>query len=389
MDLSYTEEQKLLRSSAMDLLEKELPRKRVREIDESTDGFPRDLWQKMAGLGWAGLTIPEEYDGSGRSFTDAAVLHEALGYYAYNGPLLDSGVLSAQVILEAGSAAQKKKYLPAIASGNQVFTFAFTEPDYGWGPNSVKLQATKKGNNYVLNGTKLFIPWANIADQIIVAARTGGSGENGITLFVVEKGAKGVSTRLLQGWLGNKLNEVTFKDVEVPAANVLGKEGAAWPAIENAQDRATAVLNAYMAGGAKKVYEMARDYSTQRIAFGVPIGTFQWVQTHVINSLDGADSAWLVAYEALWRLEEGQSKESVQEGISSAKAVCSESFSRACDSSHDVHAGIGIDLDFGLVYYTVRARTYQQYLGDAIYHKRRIAKLLKFQGEPAAAGAKK
>ena len=131
----------------------------------------------------------------------------------------------------------------------------------------------------------------------------------------------------------------------------------------------------YMSGGARKVYEMARDYSTERIAFGVPIGTFQWVQTHVIDSLTESDSIQWTMYEALWQLDNNRDDAAL--AISSAKAIASTGFAKACDGSHDVHAGIGVDLDFGLTHYTVRSRTYQQYLGDATYHKKRVAEKLK------------
>ncbi len=186
--------------------------------------------------------------------------------------------------------------------------------------------------------------------------------------------ARGVSTRLLSGWIAEKQCEITFDNVEVTASGILGPIDGAWPAIERAMDKATIVLCAYMAGGARKVFEMAREYSQNRIAFGVPIGTFQWVQTHVIDALTEADSIQWTTYEALSTLDNGL--ENIALGISGAKAVASTGFSKACDGSHDVHAGIGIDLDFGLTNYTKRARTLQHYLGDAVYHKRRMAKLM-------------
>ncbi|MSQ41158.1 MAG: acyl-CoA dehydrogenase [Dehalococcoidia bacterium] len=376
MDLALTETQVMLQNSAKEFLSAELPKHRVREIDDSETGFDRELWRKMCDLGWASIVIPEQYGGLGSGFTDMAVIFEQLGYNAYGGPLLDSAVLSAQLIAEAGSEAQKKAFLPAIAEGQQIFTVALTEPEYGWGADRVKMKATRQGDHWVLNGTKLFIPWAHIADRIIVIARTseGRTPEDGITAFVVDRTSPGVSTRLHYGWIGDKLNEVNFSNVRVPAENVLGAVGHAWAPVEHARDRATAVLSVYMAGGAQKAYEMCRDYSTTRIAFGVPIGTFQRVQDFVIVALTEADASKWTAYEALWRLDSGQKDTAV--GISMAKAVASDGFSKACDASHHVHAGIGVDLDFGLTNYTVRARTFQQYLGDSIFHKARMAKLM-------------
>ena len=143
-------------------------------------------------------------------------------------------------------------------------------------------------------------------------------------------------------------------------------------------DRATAVLCAFMAGGAQAVYDMTREYSQTRIAFGVPIGTFQRVQDHVIDALTDADSAKWTAFEALWQLDEDM--DDAQVGVSTAKAVVSLGFPRACDAAHHVHAGIGADLEYGLTQYTKRARTLQHYLGDHVYHKARMAKLMKLSG---------
>ncbi len=376
MDLALTETQVMLQNSAKEFLAAEMPKPRVRELDDSESGFAPDLWRKICDMGWAGMVIPEQYGGTGNSFTDLAVIFEQLGWSAAGGPLLDSGVFSAQLILEAGSEDQKKSFLPAIAEGQQIFTVAFTEPEYGWGPDRIKMRAQRRDANWVLNGTKLFIPWAHIADRILVVARTadGRTPEDGLTVFVVDRTARGVSTRLHSGWLGDKVNEVTFNNVTVPAANVLGSVGNAWPAIDKARDKATSILSIYMAGGAQRAYEMCRDYSQTRIAFGVPIGTFQRVQDFVIISLTEADASKWTAYEALWRLDTG--REDAALGVSMAKAVASDGFSKACDASHSVHAGIGVDMDFGLVNYTVRARTFQQYLGDSVFHKARMAKLM-------------
>lgn len=376
MDLSLNETQEMLRNLATDFMEKELPKERVLEIDDSSDGFAPDLWRQMCDLGWAGMVIPEEYGGTGLPFTDLAVVYEVLGAFACSSPHLDSAVLSAHAILEAGDESQKKAFLPAIAEGQQIFAFAFTEPEYGWGPSDIHMRASRRNGNYMLNGTKLFIPWAHVADQLLVVARTSddSSPEQGVSIFVLDRNVQGISVRLQSGWIGDKVCEVNFVNVEVPPSGVLGPVDGAWPAIERAMDRATAVLCAYMAGGAQKVYEMCRDYSQARIAFGVPIGTFQWVQSHVIEAVTQAEATKWTAYEALWRLDNGH--EDAPLGVSSAKAVASEGFFRACDASHDVHAGIGVDLDYSLTHYTKRSRTFQHYLGDAIHHKKRIARLM-------------
>ena len=240
----------------------------------------------------------------------------------------------------------------------------------------MQLPATRRNGNFVLNGSKLFIPDANVADRLVVAARTspGESAGDGVSLIVVDKDAPGVSVRVQTGWIGPKVCEVNFDNVEAPEANVLGPVGGAWPAIDKAMERATAELCAFMAGGTQKVFEMAQEYSQTRIAFGVPIGTFQRVQDHVIDALNEADAAKWAAFDALAQLDDGDPGAGV--AVSMAKAVVSDGFPKACDCSHHVHGGIGTDLEFGLTQYTKRARTLQHYLGDAIFHKARMARLM-------------
>lgn len=376
MDLALNEVQTMLQNTAREFMDAEMPKSRVLEIDDSPTGFAVDLWEKMCDIGWAGMVIPEEYGGSGNSFTDLGVVYEVMGFYACPSPHLSSAVLCSHAILEAGDDAQKQDLLPSIASGRQIFAFALTEPEYGWGPETVQLKATGRDGDFVLDGTKLFIPDANVADRLVVVARTtnGPDPEQGLSLFVVDKTAPGISVRVQTGWIGPKVCEVNFTNVEVPASNVLGPVDGAWPAVEKAVDRATAVLCAYMSGGTQKVFEMSQEYSQNRIAFGVPIGTFQRVQDHVIDALNEADAAKWSTYEALSQLDQGEPGASV--AISMAKAVVSTGFPKACDATHHVHAGIGTDLEFGLTQYTKRARTLQHYLGDAIYHKSRMARLL-------------
>ncbi len=380
MDLTLNEIQTMLQSSAREFMEDQVPKTRVLEIDDSEAGFDPNLWEQMSELGWPSLAIPEEYGGLGQGWVDIGVVSEVMGYYACPSPLLSSAVLSAQAIIAAGSDEQKQSMLPGIAAGQQIFTLAYTEPDYSWSPRSVQLQAVASNGGYVLNGTKLFIPDANVADRILVVARTsnGGSPEEGLSLLAVDRTAPGVSVRVMEGWIGPKACEVNFENVEVDASDVLGEPGEAWGAIEAAMDRATAVLCAFMAGGTQAVYDMTREYSQTRIAFGVPIGTFQRVQDHVIDALTDADSAKWTAFEALWQLDENMADAPV--GVSTAKSVASLGFPRACDAAHHVHAGIGADLEYGLTQYTKRARTLQHYLGDHVYHKARMARLLSMAG---------
>jgi alkylation response protein AidB-like acyl-CoA dehydrogenase len=376
MDLSLTSTQEILKDSARDFLAQECPRGFVKDVDETETGFSPELWQKISEMGWVGMVLPEQYGGGASSFMDLAVLSEEMGAACISTPLHSSVVLGGLAILDAGSDQQKQDVLPSVASGQRILAFAQTEPDYGWGPESVNLAATKKNGNFVLNGTKLFVPDVQVADQIVVVTRTssGGPPEQGITLFLVDKNTLGVSTRIVSGWTGDKLNEVVFENAEVPASAVIGQVDGGWPTVQRVLDRAGIIMCAYIVGGLQRILEISVEYSKNRIAFGVPIGTFQRVQDHIIVIVNDLESARWTTNEALWKLDDGRPDAGLS--IAIAQVVASEGYPRSAEAAHHVHAGIGIDKEYGLYLYTKKARTLTSYLGDAVYHRQRVAQFL-------------
>ena len=375
MDLSLTHEQTQIKGTAEEFLERELPKARVRELFESETGFAPDIWESMAGHGWTSIVIPPEYGGQGESFTTLGVLYEEPGAALCPSPHLSSAVLCASAILEAGSNQQKENLLPSIASGDRIVAMAFTESDGGWGPESVQTTAVRQDGGFVINGTKMYVPDAHLADRLLIVARTSpGTGDGGITVFDVEPNSDGLSIRPHSGWLGDKLNEVSLNNLSVPVSSVVGEVDGAWPALQTAIDRATAVLCAYMMGGCRRVLEMSIEHCRNRTQFGVPIGTFQRVQDRLIEALNMEQAARWTTYEALWKLD--QDRPDASQAISMAKAVASDGYVRACEAAHHIHAGVGVDMEFGLAYYTQKARTLQHYLGDASFHRRRMAQLM-------------
>ncbi|MBI4497270.1 MAG: acyl-CoA/acyl-ACP dehydrogenase [Chloroflexi bacterium] len=377
MDLSLTPVQAMIKDAARDFLSHEYPLRVVREIDETETGFSPDLWRRMVELGWVGMVLPAEYGGAGHGFTDAAVLFEELGYYGISSPLHSSVLLGGLAILEAGSAAQQQEILPSVANGSRRLAFALTEADYGWSPEFITLQATPRAGGYALNGTKLYVPDAHIADQVLVVARTsqGASPERGVTLFLVDRGTPGLTVRALSGWTGDRLCQVTFNNVQVPASAVVGPVDGAWAPLQRVLDRATAVLCAYMVGSMQRLFDLSAEYAQNRIHFGVPISTFQRVQDYIIDILNNTDSARWTTYEALWKLDEGRAD--APEAVSVAKAVASQGFPKSAQDAHHVHGGMGADKSYGMYLFTKKARTLHSYLGDATYHKHRVAQLIR------------
>ena len=272
------------------------------------------------------------------------------------------------------SESQKDQILPSIASGQSIYTLAFTEADYGWGPENIRLSAASNGESYILNGTKRFVPDVQTADWLICPARTHENQDPslGISLFLIRRGHPGINFRPIKGFTGDKIYEVTFDGVEVPAADMLGKADAAWTGLSRALDRATAVLCAYMVGACQYLLDLTVQYAQTRVQFNQPIGAFQWVQGYIIEQANQLERARWCTYEALWKLDSNQPLDEQEKAVSLAKAVCSEAFLECGHLSHEVHAGIGVDKKYPLYLWSKKSKSLFSYLGDPNYHRHRI-----------------
>jgi alkylation response protein AidB-like acyl-CoA dehydrogenase len=374
VDLSLTESQELLRASARAFVEREAPGHVIVGLQRDDSRLPAGLWRKAAELGWLGVLVPAEYGGSESALSDVAVLFEELGRGPLPGPFFSSGVLGALTVLEAGTEAQRRAILPGVASGETVLSVAITEPNASWGAAGITLTPSRGNGGYRLDGTKLFVSDATEATHLIVAVRTGAQAED-VSLLVVDARARGVRTRRLAGLLAWQC-EVTLDGVEVPADALLGERASrGWAALERALLRAWPVLCAYMVGGCQAVFEMSVAHSRERVQFGVPIGRFQRVQDHVIRLVNHLDAARWTTAEALWKLDAGHP---AADAVHMAKAVSSEAYLEACNAAHEVHAGQGSLVEYGLVAHTRMSRTLFAYLGDPRWHKRRMADVLEW-----------
>src|SRR5215813_10548857 len=229
MNFGFSEEQELLRSTARKFFENECPSTVVRTLMETPEGMTPALWSKLVEQGWLGLIHPEAYDGMGLGLVDLVVLMEEMGRAVVPGPYFSTVMLGSLAILEAGSEAQKKEWLPKIATGEKRVSLAWMEPSATLGPDGVTLPAVQKDGSYTLNGTKLFVPDAHTADAIVVAARTGPGGADGagISLFLLPRDTRGVEVKLLPTMdQTRKLCEVALAEVAVGAEALLGPAGA-------------------------------------------------------------------------------------------------------------------------------------------------------------------
>jgi alkylation response protein AidB-like acyl-CoA dehydrogenase len=374
MNFGFSEEQELLRSTARKFFENELPSTVVRTLMETPEGMTPALWSKLGEQGWLGLIYPEAYDGMGLGLVDLVVLMEEMGRAVVPGPYFSTVMLGALAILEAGNEAQKKEWLPKIATGEKRVSLAWMEPSATLGPDGVTLPAAQKNGSYTLSGTKLFVPDAHTADAIVVAARTGmGKSEDGVALFLVPRGAAGVDVKLLPTMdQTRKLCEVTLKDVRLGGESLLGGAGAGWKPLARVIDRATVALCAEMCGGAQKVLDMTVEYAKIRQAFGRPIGSYQGVKHKAADMLVDVENSKSITYYAAWALDEG-----VTEGplaTSMAKAYVSDAYRRVSAAGIQLHGGIGFTWEHD--FYFKRAKGSEFTFGDATYHRERVAQLV-------------
>jgi len=375
MDLSFTEEQEILKKSAHDFLAKECPKKLVKELDESETGYSPELWKKMADLGWMGSVLPEEYGGSGGNYLDLIVLLEEMGYNILPGPFFSTMILGAIPILQAGTEAQKQAYLPVIAGGEKIFTMALTEPSGKYDAAAVTVKATPAGGGYVINGVKLFVPDAHIADYILCVARTkdGADPEDGITVFIVDGKAPGIKTTLLMTLARDKQTEVVFDNVKVGKDRILGEVDKGWAIVKDTLRKAAVAKAAELVGHSQAALEMAVSYAKERVQFGRPIGSFQAIQHYCANMLTDVDGARYITYEAAWMLAEGLD---ATKQAAMAKAWVGDASRRVTLLAHQIFGAVGFTMELDLHLYYRRALAGAQAFGDSDYQREIVAQAI-------------
>ena len=367
MDLSLSEEQTLIRDSARDFLENECPEEHVRAMEEDEAGYSPDLWKKMAELGWQGLMVPEEHGGSGFSYLDLCVLVEEFGRALVPGPFIPNATCAAWLTI-AGSDAQQAKYLPGIASGTAIHTYAVTEENGRWDRAGFSLTATADGDDYVLNGTKLFVPDANVADYLHVI----GNLPNGhLANFIIARDQAGVEVNLLKTIASDKQAEVVLNDVRVSADDVINIDNTMSLRGRNV---AVNLENAYLVGLAQKDFEIAVNYAKERVQFGRPIGSFQAIQHKAADMVTDVDGMRFITYKAAWATSENEDSQHMD--TSMAKAWCSEASRRVVAHGQQIHGGIGFTKDYIIQLYFRRQKRAELFWGDADFHREQVAALL-------------
>jgi len=371
MDLRFTETQEILKKMARDFLTTECPKTLVRKLEQSEEGYSPEVWKKMAELGWMGLIIPEEYGGMGYTFQDLIVLLEEIGRNILPGPLIAT-ITSAFLILEAGTEEQKKELLPKIAQGELILTTALLEGDGVFDASGITAKATQKGDDFVINGTKLFVEMAHVASHIICVTRTkdSTSPEKGITLFIVDSKATGINCDVMPTIAADKLCEVRFKDVTVRKKNMLGKIDEGWPIVEMMLRKGAIAKCAESLGAIETCVEMTVAYSKERTQYERPIGAFQALQHKMADMWTAMETSRYLIYEAAWMESEGLpcAKEA-----SMAKAYVNEVYKDVSKWAVRLHGAIATSADHDIPFYYRRSKAADIAFGGTDFHREIVA----------------
>ncbi len=377
MDFGLSDEQELLQQSARDFLARECSPAFVRQVMGSGDGFSRTLHEKMAGMGWTGLVIPAAFGGLDLGMLDLAVLAEEMGRAVVPGPFFSSSVLAALSLMYSGATAQKKAWLPRIAAGEAIGALAFVEASDRLDALGITARCTKTRSGYRLNGTKMFVTDAHVADFIVAAARSRGQGEAGVCLFLVPRDTAGVSVLPLQSIDQTRRTcEVVFHDVDVPKSACLCDETKGWKVLSRVVDAACVVLAADSLGGAQRALEMSVEYSKVRHQFGRPIGSFQalkHIAAEMVSEIEPARSlVWYAGYAC------DQQPRDASRAAAMAKARLCDVYSRTTNRAVQMHGGIGFTWEHDLHLWFKRAKWNETAFGDPTFHRERIAQLARF-----------
>jgi alkylation response protein AidB-like acyl-CoA dehydrogenase len=361
MDFDLNKPQQLLQQSAREFFTRECPLEHVRALMATETAFDEKLWQGIADQGWTGLLVPEEFGGLGLGLVELAVIAEEMGRACLPAPFV-STLWAASLIERAGSEGQRAQYLEKIASGELKATVALLEESADWNPAAVSLRADLMGKEFRLNGRKEFVTDAAVADLIIVVARSGDK----LVLLPVEKGASGMTI--------TKLYAIDFTNVAVAEADALAFNSRTEEALEAATDVALVALCAELVGGMQWTLETAVEYAKTRTQFGKPIGLYQAVQHKCADMFLWLESSRSATYYAAWAVSENDPAAKI--AVSMAKAYCSDAGREVGNNGMQVHGGIGFTWEHNLHLYYKRAKGSEIMLGDASYHREKLAQLV-------------
>ena len=374
MNVLPNEEELMVKNAAREFLEAECPPSLARAIEQDERGYSVELWEKMASLGWFGISLPESHGGGGLPVTYLGLILEECGRAIAPVPF-HSTATAALAVARHGSADQQQAILPRAARGDLIMTWAVQEQDPRLRADAIQCRAEVDGDNLVISGVKHFVDNYSAAELMVTAVRTAApTGDSeGITLVIVPTNAAGIAETRLTTLAKDSQSKLTMDGVRVPLSNVIGEVNQGWPATSDMLDIGTALLCAQITGAARKDAEMAIDYAKNRVAFGRPIAGFQSIQHLCADMIVWTDGAQLLTYEALWKLDSGLP---FGVEVSQAKAFTNDKCQATVRSSQQIHGGIGFMMEFDLHLWYRRVTAWTMRLGTSFEHRARVARAL-------------
>ena len=374
MDFAFTEEQTLLRDSLKRFVQKEYSFEKRLAIQKSPEGYSRAVWAQLAEMGVLGLPFSEEYGGFGGGAAETLIVMQAIGNGLLVEPYLAAVVLGGGLVQALGDPVQKRM-LSRVAEGKLLLAFAHGEPRARYALAQVETRAARDGKGWKLSGRKAVVLHGAQADRLIVSARTGGAAndETGISLFIVDRGAAGMSVRDCRTIDGLRAAEVVLNDVRVSAQALLGAEGGAFPAIDRVSDSGAAALCAEAVGVMETLNAQTLEYLKTRQQFGQPIGRFQVLQHRAVDMFIHCEQSRSIALLAAMKSASSDAGER-RRAVSAAKALIGRSGRFIGQAAIQLHGGMGVTDEVAASHYAKRLTMIDFWLGDTEHHLARFAR---------------
>ena len=377
MDFSYSDEQQMLQDSVQKFVSSQYDFDTRRKIIKSDKGYSDENWALFAELGWLTVPFREEDGGFGGSAVDLMVVMEEFGKGMVVEPFLATAVLSGSLISELGSAAQKEALLGAVMDGSLQLATAYAEADSRYNLASVGASARQDGDGYIIQGNKILVFNGASADKLLVIARTSGDklDKDGISAFVVDAVASGISKLEYPTVDGHQAAEIHFDNVRVSADDLLGAEGKALAGLEKAVDRATLGVCSEAVGVMDSLLKKTVEYAKTRKQFGVPIGTFQALQHRMAEMFIECQLARSIVIMAAMKLDSSASDSEKAKAVAAAKARIGRAMRKVGQESVQLHGGIGVTDELDVGHYFKRVTAIEHQFGNTDYHLARYAAL--------------
>ncbi len=375
MDFNFNEEQTLIQNQVSQFIQRDYEWEKRQALVNSDLGFSQDNWNTFAELGWLGISLSEESGGFGGSALESMIIMEEFGKGLVVEPFLETVVLCGGLLDISANKDQKKEILEKVISGDLHLALAFTEPQSRFNLHDVTTEAKKDGDTYKINGFKSVVMNGPNANTLLVVARTSGKqlDKEGISIFLVDPNAQGVSLRNYPTVDGRRASEITLENVSVSSSNLLGEEGGSLDLLEKSIDEATLAICAEAVGAMEVLYKTTVEYSKTREQFGQPIGKFQVLQHRMVDMFMEYEQCKSLLYMAT--VKNVENAEDAKKSISGLKYQVGKAARFIGQQAVQLHGGMGVTEELNVGHFFKRLTTITTIFGNTDYHLNKYSNL--------------